>query len=232
MTELNKAVISASEAILGRKSIRAFRDTAVDRAVVEDIILKSSRAPSGGNLQPWKVKVISGQVRDELVNTVAEKMASNPVGDGSEYNVYPPELKDPYRTRRRVVGNDLYSLIGIAKEDRMAKFEQVGKNFTFFGAPVGLIFSIDRQMEQGQFADLGMFMQNVMVLAREAGLHTCAQEAWAIWHQTIRDVVGIPQDELVFCGMCLGYADEEAVINELVSERAPFEEFVEFLGFE
>ena len=232
MTELNKAVISASEAILGRKSIRAFKDTAVDRAVVEDIILKSSRAPSGGNLQPWKVKVISGQVRDELVNTVAEKMASNPVGDGSEYNVYPPELKDPYRTRRRVVGNDLYSLIGIAKEDRMAKFEQVGKNFTFFGAPVGLIFSIDRQMEQGQFADLGMFMQNVMVLAREAGLHTCAQEAWAIWHQTIRDVVGIPQDELVFCGMCLGYADEEAVINELVSERAPFEEFVEFLGFE
>ena len=131
-----------------------------------------------------------------------------------------------------MVGNDLYSLIGIAKEDRMAKFEQVGKNFTFFGAPVGLIFSIDRQMEQGQFADLGMFMQNVMVLAREAGLHTCAQEAWAIWHQTIRDVVGIPQDELVFCGMCLGYADEEAVINELVSERAPFEEFVEFLGFE
>ena len=232
MTELDKAVISASEAILGRKSIRAFKDTAVDRAVVEDIILKSSRAPSGGNLQPWKVKVISGQVRDELVNTVAEKMASNPVGDGSEYNVYPPELKDPYRTRRRVVGNDLYSLIGIAKEDRMAKFEQVGKNFTFFGAPVGLIFSIDRQMEQGQFADLGMFMQNVMVLAREAGLHTCAQEAWAIWHQTIRDVVGIPQDELVFCGMCLGYADEEAVINELVSERAPFEEFVEFLGFE
>lgn len=232
MTELNKAVISASEAILGRKSIRAFKDTTVDRAIVEDIILKSSRAPSGGNLQPWKVKVISGQVRDELVNTVAEKMASNPVGDGSEYNVYPPELKDPYRTRRRVVGNDLYSLIGIAKEDRMAKFEQVGKNFTFFGAPVGLIFSIDRQMEQGQFADLGMFMQNVMVLAREAGLHTCAQEAWAIWHQTIRDVVGIPQDELVFCGMCLGYADEEAVINELVSERAPFEEFVEFLGFE
>lgn len=232
MTELDKAVISASEAILGRKSIRAFKDTAVDRAIVEDIILKSSRAPSGGNLQPWKVKVISGQVRDELVNTVAEKMASNPVGDGSEYNVYPPELKDPYRTRRRVVGNDLYSLIGIAKEDRMAKFEQVGKNFTFFGAPVGLIFSIDRQMEQGQFADLGMFMQNVMVLAREAGLHTCAQEAWAIWHQTIRDVVGIPQDELVFCGMCLGYADEEAVINELVSERAPFEEFVEFLGFE
>lgn len=232
MTELDKAVISASEAILGRKSIRAFKDTTVDRAIVEDIILKSSRAPSGGNLQPWKVKVISGQVRDELVNTVAEKMASNPVGDGSEYNVYPPELKDPYRTRRRVVGNDLYSLIGIAKEDRMAKFEQVGKNFTFFGAPVGLIFSIDRQMEQGQFADLGMFMQNVMVLAREAGLHTCAQEAWAIWHQTIRDVVGIPQDELVFCGMCLGYADEEAVINELVSERAPFEEFVEFLGFE
>lgn len=232
MTELNKAVISASEAILGRKSIRAFKDTAVDRAIVEDIILKSSRAPSGGNLQPWKVKVISGQVRDKLVSTVAEKMASNPVGDGSEYNVYPPELKDPYRTRRRVVGNDLYSLIGIAKEDRMAKFEQVSKNFTFFGAPVGLIFSIDRQMEQGQFADLGMFMQNIMVLAREAGLHTCAQEAWAIWHQTIRDVVGIPQDELVFCGMCLGYADEEAVINELVSERAPFEEFVEFLGFE
>lgn len=232
MTGTNRAVKSASEAILARRSIRAFKDTPVERSVLEEIISKSSRAPSGGNLQPWKVKVISGQVRDQLVNTVAEKMATNPAGDGSEYNVYPPELKDPYRTRRRVVGHQLYSLIGIAKEDRMAKFQQVSKNFAFFGAPVGLIFSIDRQMEQGQFADLGMFMQNIMVLAQEAGLNTCAQEAWAVWHQTIRDVVGIPQNEMVFCGMAVGYADEEAVINELVSERAPSEEFVEFLGFE
>lgn len=232
MTQLNTSAKTVTEAVLTRKSVRQFLDKPVDKALIEDIILKARRAPSGGNLQPWKVNVIAGEVRDRLVSTVADKMATNPVGDGSEYNVYPPELKEPYRTRRRVVGNDLYELIGIAKDDRMGKFKQLSKNFAFFDAPVGMIFSIDRQMEPGQFADLGMFMQNIMLLAREAGLSSCAQEAWATWHQTIRDVVGIAQEEMIFCGLAIGYADEEAVINQLQTERASLSEFAEFKGFD
>lgn len=224
--------LSVNEAINNRRSIRQFLDKPVAKKEVIDILEQAKRAPSGGNLQPWKVYVLAGEYRDRLVNTVAEKRAANPVGDGSEYPIYPPDLKDPYRTRRRVVGNDLYQLIGISREDKMAKFAQLAKNFEFFGAPVGLIFTIDRQMGLGQWADLGMFMQNVMLLAKAKGLDTCTQEAWAVWHKTIAEVAEIPDEEMVFSGMCLGYADPDAVINQLVSERADLEEFAELKGFD
>lgn len=231
MTMNINACLSVSEAVSSRRSVRQFLDKPVSKEDVVDILQRAKRAPSGGNLQPWKVYVLAGDVRDRLVNAVAEKSATNPVGDGSEYAIYPPELKDPYRTRRREVGNDLYELIGIPREDKMAKFAQVAKNFEFFGAPVGLIFTIDRQMGLGQWADLGMFMQNVMLLAKEKGLDTCAQEAWAMWYKTIAEIAEIPDEEMVFCGMCLGYADPNAVINALVSRRAELDEFVELKGF-
>lgn len=223
--------VSISEAVANRRSIRQFLDKPVSREDVVDILEQAKRAPSGGNLQPWKVYVLAGEFRDRLVNTVAEKSATNPVGDGSEYAIYPPDLKDPYRTRRRVVGSDLYQLIGIPREDKMAKFAQLAKNFEFFGAPVGLIFTIDRQMGLGQWADLGMFMQNVMLLAKEKGLDTCPQEAWAMWYKTIAEIAEIPDEEMVFCGMCMGYADQSAVINELVSKRAELDEFAILKGF-
>ena len=214
-----------------RRSIRQFLDKPVAKEDVIDILEQAKRAPSGGNLQPWKVYVLAGEFRDRLVNTVAEKSAINPVGDGTEYDIYPPQLTDPYRTRRRDVGSDLYQLIGIPREDKMAKFAQLAKNFEFFGAPVGLIFTIDRQMGLGQWADLGMFMQNVMLMAKSKGLDTCAQEAWAVWHKTIAEIAEIPDEEMVFAGMCLGYADSDAVINELVSKRANLDEFAELKGF-
>jgi len=223
--------ISVQEAIANRRSIRQFLDKPVAKEDVIDILEQAKRAPSGGNLQPWKVYVLAGEFRDRLVNTVAEKSAINPVGDGAEYDIYPPQLTDPYRTRRRDVGSDLYQLIGIPREDKMAKFAQLAKNFEFFGAPVGLIFTIDRQMGLGQWADLGMFMQNVMLMAKSKGLDTCAQEAWAVWHKTISEIAEIPEEEMVFAGMCLGYADPDAVINELVSKRANLDEFAELKGF-
>lgn len=228
MTQNN---ISVTDAIKSRRSIRAFLDKPVDKSLMEGILQQAARAPSGGNLQPWRVYAISGEVRDRLVNTVSEKQATNPIGDGSEYDIYPPDLSDPYRSRRRDVGNQLYQLIGIPREDKAAKFAQLAKNFQFFGAPVGLIFTFDRQMGLGQHVDLGLYMQNVLLLCKEKGLDTCAQEAWAVWHQTIRDVVGIPQNELVFCGVAVGYADPSAKINELVSERANLEEFAQLKGF-
>ena len=223
--------VSVNEAIANRRSIRQFLDKPVAKEDVIDILEQAKRAPSGGNLQPWKVYVLAGEFRDRLVNTVAEKSAINPVGDGSEYDIYPPDLKDPYRTRRRDVGSDLYQLIGIPREDKMAKFAQLAKNFEFFGAPVGLVFTIDRQMGLGQWADLGMFMQNVMLMAKSKGLDTCAQEAWAVWHKTIAEIAEIPDEEMVFAGMCLGYADPDAVINDLVSKRANLDDFAQLKGF-
>ena len=225
------STVSVNEAIANRRSIRQFLDKPVAKEDVIDILEQAKRAPSGGNLQPWKVYVLAGEFRDRLVSTVAEKSAINPVGDGAEYDIYPPQLTDPYRTRRRDVGSDLYQLIGIPREDKMAKFAQLAKNFEFFGAPVGLIFTIDRQMGLGQWADLGMFMQNVMLMAKSKGLDTCAQEAWAVWHKTIADIAEIPEEEMVFAGMCLGYADPDAVINELVSKRANLDDFAQLKGF-
>ena len=229
---MSEPCLSVSSAIKQRRSIRAFLDKPVDKYLVEDILHAAARAPSGGNLQPWRVYAIAGQVRDELVKTVSEKQAINPMGDISEYAIYPPELTEPYRSRRRDVGNQLYELIGVAREDKAGKFAQLAKNFQFFGAPVALIFTIDKQMGLGQHVDLGLYIQNVLLLCEEKGLNTCAQDAWAVWHQTIRDVVGIPQHELVFCAVALGYADPQAVINQLISERAELQEFAELKGFD
>ncbi len=219
------------EAILSRRSIRAFRPDPVPEATVRDILDVARRAPSGGNLQPWHVYVLAGDARQALVDAVAARLPDYPHGEGTEYPIYPEDLKDPYRSRRRKVGVDLYDLIGIARSDRPGKLRQMARNYAFFDAPVGMLFTIDRQMGEGQFADLGMFIGNIMLLAREHGLHSCPQEAWAQFHNTARDVVGFPDHELLFCGLALGYADEGAVINRLETDRAPVDDFTVFQGF-
>ncbi len=176
--------MKVSEAIATRKTIRAFLSDPVAADTVRDILVRASRAPSGGNLQPWHVYVLMDAARDELVRRVAEVRAGQPMGDAPEYHIYPPELSEPYKTRRFRVGEMMYATMGIPREDKASRLEFFGGNWKFFGAPVGLVFTIDRQMQQGQWADLGMFMQNVMLLARETGLHTCPQEAWALFHKT------------------------------------------------
>jgi len=222
--------VELKEAIRSRKSVRQFKDTQVSQNIIEDILENAKWAASGGNLQPWQVHILSGDALTELKNEVQQKMLSGQM-ETPEYNVYPPELKDPYRTRRRVVGQALYDLIGVPREDKAGKLKQLAKNFEFFGAPVGLFFVMDRQMEIGQFVDLGIFMQNIMLMARDHGLHTCPQEAWAQWPQTTSRFLGASEDEMVFCGMALGEADENTIINELQSERAELDEFVTFRGF-
>lgn len=220
--------MNVSEALATRKSIRAFRSDPVPRAAIEDILQKAARAPSGGNLQPWKVHALIGPARDELVRRTKERMAVNPRGGVPEYHIYPPELTEPYRTRRYSIGEAMYATIGIGREDKMGRLAQFVRNWEFFGAPVGLIISIDRQMQQGQWADLGMFLQSIMLLAREHGLHSCAQEAWAPFHEIIRAYLAIPPEEMIFCGMAIGHADEAAPINSLDSERAPLAEWAVF----
>ena len=209
-----------SEALVTRKSIRAFRPDPVARQTVESILAFAARAPSGGNLQPWKVHVLLGAAKDELVRRTKSRMAENPRGGTPEYHIYPSNLTQPYAARRTAVGEQMYATMGIAREDRARRLQQFVRNWEFFGAPVGMIFSIDRQMQEGQWSDLGGFLQSIMLLAREHGLHSCAQEAWAPFHEVIRDYLKVPPEEIIFCGMALGYADETAPINTLVSERA------------
>lgn len=220
--------MKVSEAIATRKSIRAFKSDPVDTAVIREILSRAARAPSGGNLQPWRVYVLTGAARDELVRRVRQKMQQTPMGETPEYHIYPPDLTEPYKSRRYQVGEAMYATIGIPRSDRAGRLKQFVRNWEFFGAPVGLIFSIDRQMQQGQWADLGMFMENIMLLAREQGLHTCPQEAWAVWHTTIREYLSISPSEMIFCGMAIGFADETAPINRLESERAELDAYATF----
>jgi nitroreductase len=217
--------MKVSEAIASRKTVRAFKPDPVPRATIEDILRLAARAPSGGNLQPWRVYVLLGPARDELVRRVAEARRTQPMGEAPEYHIYPPALTEPYKTRRFGIGEAMYATMGIAREDKPARLRFFAGNWEFFGARQGLIVTIDRQMQQGQWADLGMFLQNVMLLAREHGLHTCPQEAWAVFHRAIRDYLSVPDNELIFCGMAIGHADETAPVNGLDSERAGLEEW-------
>lgn len=222
---LKAFAMNVSEALRTRTSIRAFKPDPVPRATIEEILVKASRAPSGGNLQPWKVHVLLGEARDELVRRTKERMATNPMGSKPEYHIYPPELTEPYKTRRFRVGEQMYATMNIPREDKARRMMQFVRNWEFFGAPVGLIISIDRQMQQGQWADLGMFLQSIMLLCREYGLHSCAQEAWAPFHTTIREYLKVPEEEMIFCGIAIGHADMDAPINTLYAERAALGEW-------
>ncbi|MGH6872632.1 MAG: nitroreductase [Rhizomicrobium sp.] len=220
--------MKVSEALATRKTVRAFRADPVPAETVRQILTQAARAPSGGNLQPWKMYALLGPARDELVRRVAEKRKAHPMGEMPEYHIYPPALTEPYKTRRFRIGEAMYATLGIPREDKMARLKFFAGNWEFFGAPVGLIFTIDRQMQQGQWSDLGMYLQSIMLLAREYGLDTCPQEAWAVWHSVIRDYLDVPQNEMIFCGMALGRADTSHPVNALQTERAPLEEYAVF----
>ncbi|MBI3677115.1 MAG: nitroreductase [Proteobacteria bacterium] len=224
--------MKVSDALKTRKTVRAFKPDPVPLSTLREILTAAARAPSGGNLQPWRIYALTGEARNELVRRVAEKRKTSPMGEPPEYHIYPENLTEPYRTRRFRVGEMMYATMNIPREDKMARLQFFSRNWEFFGAPVGLIVTMDRQMQQGQWADLGMYLQSVMLLAREHGLDTCPQEAWAVFHAVIRDCLSIPQNEMIFCGMAIGYADNSVAVNSLISERAPLEEYVTLLGGE
>ena len=217
--------MKVSEAINSRKSIRDFLHTPVDNGLLKSLLQKASRAPSGGNIQPWKIFVLNNQImKDFLV------FEENWTGDQiQEYEIYPPKLKEPYRTNRYELGEQMYGLLNIPKEDKTARLQQVMKNFNFFGAPAGLFCFVDRQMGPPQWSDLGMFLQSFMLLAKEAGLDTCAQESWSIRSSSVSSFVDAGEELMLFCGMAIGYKNPDAVINNLYSERQPLEEWAHFL---
>lgn len=220
--------MNVSEAIERRISVRAFKPDPVPKAFVSEILEKAARAPSGGNLQPWRVYALAGAALADLKAAVA----ANPFGETPEYAVYPPDLWDPLRTRRYQNGEELYASIGLSREDKPARLRQLAKNGELFGAPVGLYFCLDRKVGPPQWADVGMYMQNVMLLAAERGLDTCAQEYWARYPQTVAKAVGLPDDHMLFSGMALGYRDPEHPINAWRSTRDPLDVWCELKGFD
>jgi nitroreductase len=217
---------TVTEAVVSRRSCRAFTTQRVDLDMVRRLLEIARQAPSGGNLQPWCVHVLAGDALARFRAMMAPKIAASPLGGASEYSVYPPHVKEPYRSRRFKVGEDMYGHIGIRREDKAGRIRQFARNFDFFGAPVGMFFLIDRTLGAPQWSDLGMFIQTLMLLAREAGLETCPQEAWASWHREVTEFIGAPPEMMLFCGLALGYGDYSSPINQLRSERAPIEEFV------
>jgi nitroreductase len=218
-------------AITSRRSIRAFLPTPVAREEVEAILDVAARAPSGTNTQPWRVYVLTGRTRDRLSDRISAAFddPAQRADHTEEYAYYPTEWVSPYIDRRRKVGWDLYSLLGIGKADKQRMHAQHRRNYCFFDAPVGLIFTIDRVMRQGSWLDYGMFLQSVMVAARARGLDTCPQAAFTAFHKLIADELALPAGEMVVCGMSLGHADPAAVENTLVTEREPVAGFARFL---
>lgn len=219
--------MNITEAIERRISVRSFRSDPVSSQRVLTLLEKAARAPSGGNLQPWRVHALTGAPLEEL----RERAVANPLGEPPEYQVYPDSLWDPYRRRRFECGEDLYAAIAIPREDRAQRLQQLARNALLFGAPVGLFFSLDRRLGPPQWADLGMFIQTVMLLAVEDGLSTCAQEYWSLYPRTLADLLELPAEEMVFCGMALGYADDHP-INTLRTRRDPVSDWATFLGFD
>ncbi len=215
-----------------RHSMRAFLPEEPPRALVEELLQVAARAPSGTNTQPWQVHVLTGAAKKRLSDRIMavyddpEELSTH----SEEYAYYPREWGSPYIDRRRKVGWDLYGLLGITKGDKARMHDQHGRNYSFFDAPVGLMFTIDRVMQQGSWLDYGMFLQNVMIAARARGLHTCPQAAFTQFHRLIADELKLAPAQMLVCGMSLGYADPAAVENTLVTDRAPVAEFTHFLA--
>lgn len=225
--------LPTDEAIASRRSVRAFLPEPVPRETVERLLRLASRSPSGTNVQPWKVRVVAGEKRQALSRAIQQAIdAEGPEAHKREWNYYPQRWREPYLSRRRKIGWDMYSLLGVAKGDFEGTERHRRRNFDFFDAPVGMIFTLDEDLEIGSWMDLGIFLEAIMIAARSHGLHTCPQAAFADYHAVIRRELAIPEREIVICGMALGHADESQPVNALVTERAGPAEFATLDGFE
>jgi nitroreductase len=218
--------LSVTTAVLSRKSVRSFLPTAVPRNVLEEVLALAARAPSGGNLQPWRLRVLDGEAMTVFKSMMQSRIQQAPEGDTPvEYDIYPKNLGEPYRTNRYDIGERMYASIGVTREDKHGRRRQFARNYEFFGAPAAVLCFVDRNMGPPQWADLGMYLQTVMLLLRERGLHSCPQESWALYHRTVREFVSAPPEWLLFCGIAIGHEDPEAPINAVESPRIPFEGF-------
>ena len=222
--------MTVTEAVLSRRSVRAFLDTPVPLPLIEAILTKASRAASGGNVQPWQLYVVTGDALRGFKGRMAQRLTESAEGDlPLEYHVYPQPLKAPYRDYRFKNGEDYYALAGIPREDKAARARFFANNYSFFGAPLALFCYVDRQMGPPQWSDLGMYLATVMLLLRESGLDSCAQECWSRYHRTVQDFLNPPDDWMLFSGMAIGYEDPNAPVNRMAADRAPLLEFCRFI---
>ena len=217
--------MDVTTAIQARISARDFLADPVADATLRQLLVDASYAPSGGNLQPWRIYVVNG----ESMARLREYLPTQPPLEAGEYDIYPKALTEPYRTNRFTIGEQMYATLGIARDDKQGRFQQFARNGDFFGAPAALFCFIDRQMGPPQWSDLGMFLQTFMLLAVERGLATCAQEYWSVRHGAIASFVGAPENEMLFCGMSIGYADPAAPVNSLRSERMSLDQWARFV---
>lgn len=226
-TDFTSIAMTVTEALKARISTRAFLPTPLSEATVREILDAARWSPSGGNMQPWQVIAVSGTAQEAVMALARNYPGMFPAEEGA-YPVYPANLWDPYRSRRFQVGEDMYALMGIGRDNKPARLKHVARNFEFFGAPVGLFFVIDSRLGHGQWAHLGMFMQSVALAATERGIASCFQELWGTLRTTLKAHFQLAEHEVLYCGMALGHADPAAPVNGLRSARAPVDEFARF----
>ncbi len=217
--------MNVSEAVATRRSTRAFLDTPVDNDTIRELLEKASRAPSGGNVQPWRIFVINGETMERFRGYLTTR--TDP--EALDYDIYPKSLMEPYRSSRYKLGEDMYALLGIPREDKPRRLAWFAENLKFFGAPTGMFCFIDRRMGPPQWSDLGMFLQTFMLLAAEAGLNTCAQESWSLRPKSVAEFVGADDELMLFCGMAIGYRNPNHPVNQLVSDREPLSVWAKFV---
>ena len=221
--------MNVSEAVDSRRSVRAFLNQPVDLGMLREVLERAARAPSGGNLQPWRLYVLSGDALSRLKDAMQLRLNTRPTPDlPVDYEVYPSPLGEPYRSERYAVGEAMYAELGIAREDKAGRLQQFASNYRFFGAPAALFCYVDRGMGPPQWSDLGMYLQTAMLLLRERGLDSCAQECWSVYHREVAAQLSPPAEWMLFCGMAIGHADPDAPVNRLRSRRLPLDQFVQW----
>lgn len=225
------AKISVSESLARRQSVREYTQQDVPSKLVLDVLEAAGKSSSGGNLQPWKVHALSGDVKNTLFQKTIAQAINSPRGVDPDIPIYPPGLAEPWRSRRADCGEVMYGALEIKRDDKMGRMQQGARNLSFFDAPVGLIFTLDRSLCESQMIDLGLYVQSVMLVADEKGLATCPQASWSMWAGIVRDVLGLASNEMVVLGMALGYADLDAPVNQLNQSRVDVTEFTRLHGF-
>jgi len=221
------------EAVASRIACRWFLDKPVDPKIVKDLIVRAQRAASGGNLQSWNIYALMGEPLKQFKRRAAAAIdGKNPRSFPSEYPIYPDDMGEPYVARREHHGVQLYGALGIDRNDAEGRLKQFKRNFEFFNAPAALFISINRKLGPGQWADLGGYIHALAFLARGYGLDTCPQEAWARLYKTVGEFVEIPPEQMLFCGMAIGYGDRSHPANSFHSPRAELHEFCKLYGFD
>ncbi len=223
--------MDVTTAVKQRISTRGFLDKPIPKADLAEMLTIAQRAPSGGNLQPWRTIAVAGDERDALVKLAGEKLAASPTGEPTDRPIYPPDLWEPHKARRFRVGEMMYETLNIPREDKMARLQWFQRNYNFFNAPQALFIVIDERMGHGQWGHTGMFLQTICLLAEERGWGTCLQECWGILRPSLKEHFGLGPTEMVWCGVSIGWPDKDDPVNSLYAERADIDEVVEFRGF-